>query len=460
MKRILFILLLFASPAFAISQQSGIDGLLETITSDESKFSSAVGGVTGITGVHLHDIGENSCRVTRNGNVKKFDINACIIHIRGIEYRFTSYTALSPAFPADDTNVFVGYSSHTMVQQNTAFTEDQRLRIVPLARIQATKGQKGPGSDISDLGITDLRPISENFEKNVYLWVKNFNGPLVKEGFIVTENLTTTRQLDIEAGTFSDEELVSHTTGPFTAITGLVLFHTALGNWTSILDVIRLDNVNYDTATGRVPMTNNNWYAAHNLMMSPESKGRPPRFILVYSQAQYNDIGVAEATAFDFGPFENSTPRMVPLIKAIVKKNTDPIVGLQDARPINASGVGTGAFLPTSLQGAYNASPNSGIPEITTNDQHSALTIRHGGAGVNPLILETQLDGGKVTFGSYTTHVDVIFSNGSAVVFDNWTGTGETRFRLYDISTGIVKRVLFGPNDGCGAGYKCLRTAN
>lgn len=449
-----------SNPAWTVTGEGLIMNKAAASSAIDSTWASQVGRITGITGIHLHEIGEDSCHVTRNGNIKKFDVNQCIIHIHGIEYRFSQVTAITPDFTAGESRVFVGYSSTQLVQQDTAFTDAQRSSIIPIARIQATKGQLGPGSDISDLGITDLRPITENFEKTLLQWVKNFNGPLVKDGFITTENLTTTRRLDISSGTFSDEELVSHTTGPFTAITGLTLFHTALGNWTSTLDVIRLDNVNYDTATGLVAMTNNNWYAAHNLMMSPESNGRNPRFAVVYSQDEYNDVGEAEAVSFDFGPFLGSTPRWVPLAKIIIKKNTDAIIGIQDSRPINASGIGTGSFLPTSLQGAYNASPDTVIPEITTTDQHNDLTIQHGGSGVNPLILSTQLESGLVSFGTYTTHVDVVFSNGSSVVFDNWTGTGETRFILYDVDNGKMERVSVGATDSGGAGFKALRIPN
>lgn len=466
MKKLLILFLFFPTYVFADSTAWDVtpDGLIMNKTAASSAidptWSSQVGRVTGVTGIHLHEIGDDACKPTRNADITKFDVNQCIIHIRGIEYRFAQVTAITPNFAEGESRVFAGYSSTQLVQQATAFTDDQRERIIPIARIQAVKGQLGPGSDISDLGITDLRPITEDFEKTLLLWVKNFNGPLVKDGFVVTENGTTTRQLDIASGTFSDEELVSHTTGPFTSITGLTLFHTALGNWTSTLDVIRVDNVNYDTVTGLAAMTNNNWYAAHNLMMSPESNGRNPRFAVVYSQAEYRDIGEAEAVAFDFGPFEGATPRWVSLAKIVVKKNTDTVIDIQDSRPLNASGVSSGSLLATTLQGAYNASPNTGIPEITTNDQHNAVTIRHGGSGVNPLTLETQLDDGTVTFGVYTTHVDVSFSNGSSVSFDNWTGTGETRFLLYDIDNGQLERVSVGAADSGGAGFKVLRIPN
>lgn len=449
-----------SNPAWTVTGDGIIMNRAAASSSIDSTWSSQVGRITGITGIHLHEIGADSCHVTRNTDITKFDVNACIIHIKGIEYRFSQITAISPNFAAGESRVFVGYSSTQLVQQDTAFTDDQRGRIIPLARIQAAKGQLGPGSDISNLGITDLRPITENFEKTLLLWVKNFNGPLVKTGLEVSESVTTDRQIDIAAGTFSDEELVSHTAGPFASITGLVLFHTALGNWTSILDVIKPDNINYDTATGLVPMTNNNWYRADNLMASPEGNGRKPRFILVISQAQYNDIGDAELARFDFGPFTNSTPRMVPLAKVIVKKNTARYVGIQDARPLNASGVGVGSNIGISLQGAYNNSPNSGIPEITTNGQHDDLTIRHGGAGVSPLILSTQLESALVTFGSYTTHVDVVFSNGSSVQFDDDTTAGNTRFLLYDVDNGQLERVSVGAADSGGAGFKVLRIPN
>jgi len=461
MRYLIFLLLLVPSVVFADSlgwevTPDGMKMSRSLSATDRTLWSTDVGIVTGVTGIHEHEVGPTSCQCTRNGDITKVDIAPCIIHINGTEYRFDNVTAIDPEFPVSDSGAFLGYSSG-LVKKATFFTDSERDSIIPICRVQAAKGQTGPGSDISDLGITDIRPNVSAFDKRVMLWVENVNGPLVKDGLITSES--GTRNIDISTGTFFDSEMQSHTIGPFTAITGITLFHTALGNWTSTLGLLQFDNVNYDDpATGLTAMTNNNWHAAHNLFMSPEGNGRDPRFFLLYSQDEYLALGSAREAPFDLGPFLNARPRVVPIAKIIVKKNDATALEFQDARPQNATGLGGGVTGAATLQDAYENSVNSGTPEITTDAAHEGLTVRYG--GTDGTVFDTQDAGGGVLFGSYTSHLDIVFNSVTTLQVDRDATAGNTRLLIYDVDNGTFERVSVGAADSGGAGFKLLRIPN
>lgn len=437
------------------------DDIEEVNFFDIPNWNTEVARTTLETGIHTHaPAGDNSCQATINSiDNTKIDIAPCVHHTLGFEFNIDAQIAVDPQFLVDESAIFLGYSQATLIRRDDAFTTAERRTRIPIARIQAKKGQFGPGSEISELGVSDIRQITSEFASRDNTWVKQMIGPLVRTGLETTENVTTDRHVDITAGIFSDEEKVIHETIAFNAISGLTLFHTALGNWTTVLGIIRPDNINYDNGFGRVPLQNNNRYASHDLFMSQESNGRDPRFFLLYSQAEYADAGAAAAAAFDFGPFVESDPRVLPLAKIIIKKNDANFFNIIDARPFIGNVVGS-SLTAATLQTAYNNSPDAGMAEITTGATNGALTIAQGGDGVSDKILETEhLDGNDI-LSVYTTHINIAFNNVSSAMFDNNTTSGNTRFLLYNVDNGLMERVSVGVVDSGGSGFKVLRMPN
>lgn len=100
--------------------------------------------------------------------------------------------------------------------------------------------------------------------------------------------------------------------------------------------------------------------------------------------------------------------------------------------PVTVSGPSLLTFVNTNLSGA----------------DYGALRSQHTGtAAYMPL----QLEGETVS----------LQANGAlAATFDSNAVAGETRFLLYDVSAGTVKRVSVGASDSGGTGYKVLRVPN
>ncbi|MBW2465871.1 MAG: hypothetical protein JRF02_01090, partial [Deltaproteobacteria bacterium] len=339
------------------------------------------------------------------------DIEECIIHVQGPEIHFDAKTCVNPAFPVADSSVFVGYSTPSdpsnefsgLVIQASDFTTAQRRRLLPLARVQAEIGKQGPGSEISEKGILDLRDIGSEFEWRFFKWVKEAIGSIFEKGGLITENAAEDRHLDISAAVFFDGEISEETFPTMTNISGIVLLHSPLGNWSTIKPIAALeaDNINVDSATGLVAMTNNNKFASHSILMSPEGvDGRPsPRFFLIYSQGEFDSQSEAEAAGINFGPFiDQATSRLVPLAQIIQQKNVANFASVIDRRPV--VGAQGGAISgSTDLQSSYNAS--TGEPEILTDATRNDLTVRYGGN--NGKIFEAQKNDGTPVFTVYTS---------------------------------------------------------
>lgn len=330
------------------------------IASTVSDFNNASLTTLLSSGIDSHAPGDDdSGKVTRNsGDVTKFDIELTSVHIQGMDYTFAAVSSIDPEFAGGDSDKWIGYDSSGLVKQDSGFTDIQKRTIMPIARIQAKVGQSGPGSDISDVGITDVRyQISEDG----YRWHRYLEkaiGALFETGGIVTENSGTDRDLDLSAGTIWDAHRGKQTWNAFSNLSGLHVRHVG-GAWSVAEKTLNVDNVNYDNGTDLTAMTNNNYHCSHTVLMSPRGTQDADidrlRLFLVHCQSEWNSLQGAIDSGLDFGPFvDQPTSGLVPLAQVIVKKNDTNIVSIIDARPRIGTAGGSITTASITRQGAYN----------------------------------------------------------------------------------------------------------
>lgn len=370
-------------------------------TTNVSNWQTAVCQVSECNGVHTHEFGENACEITFKSISTVQMEEGCTIHTDdGTETDFEpgTFDNINPDFV--NSSVWIGINSSGIVQQSNDFTSAQRISTKPLARLQA------PNSGSQEVEtIMDVRFKASKLEWRIQNWIRDFIGALAGSGLEVRE--VGTRNLEIDGGTFSDTEMEGHQTAAFGPLSGITAFTNSSGIYTVTEGLITIDNVQYDTGTGLDDMTNNNWFASHNLAMSTAGgtvngidTGRDPTFIHIYSRGQWNSQGEALEQPFNLGPFAGSK-EIIRLARFIIKKNDTNINQVVQVQPFNTSGSGTGVAGTQSLNQVYTNSPNGTTPEITTNTTNNDVTFRYGGD--NGKIIELQKANGNPVFTAYSS---------------------------------------------------------
>lgn len=450
------------------------DGLImqrEIADKSATNWDNSVGGVTGLHGVHTHHYGLNSCAITQRtaGTIKMHD---CTMHLNGPVYEFNSTTF--PQITSIDidakftslstTSLFIGVTMSNYTIQDTFFTDTDVDTAMPLARVQKTLD--------GGLSIIDERNIISAVDKKDFRYRRGAIGSAVSLDGGLVPTKTGTRNINLSAGSFYDSQGEEHILPAYNLLSTIPLWRTtgALTSWTTTgKDVFQMDNIYYNNVGvgGLVAATNNNKYIYQLIACSPEGgtirgvdTGRKPTCFSFYGPAQYDSLEQARVAPIDIGSFADSRPRLLFIAKIIINKNSSTITDIWDERRFITvpTGASVAVTSTASLQTTYNNSPNGGLAEIITNDVNEALTIRHGDVGVDPKILELELDDGSDVFAAYTTHIDVRFFNYTIVGFDNNTATDETGLLLR--RNGSVSRVSIGAADSCGSGFRCLKVTN
>jgi hypothetical protein len=380
-------------------------------------WSTVVCEVMECNGVHTHHFGEDACNIVFKSISTVQIVEGCTVHLNGgTEYDFEpgTFTNINPDFV--NSSVWIGINSTGIVQQSNEFTETQRLTIAPLARVQSE------GTGIQEIStILDVRFKSSNFEWQFQNFLRNYIGTLAGGGLETSE--VGTRNLALSAGTFADTEMQGHALPSFSMISGILIHSTPFSPVTTVKGLLQADNIQYDTGSGLADMTNNQWYASHNLAMSAAGgivnevdTGRVPTFFLIMSNGQWNSLGEALEQPFNLGPFVGSK-EIVRLAKLVVQKNSAGITQIAQVQPFNTSGTGTGVAGTSSMQQVYINSPNGSTPEITTNTTNNDLTIRYGGD--NGKIQTWQKSGGTEVFAITTSFHPGIYINTAFVPFSS-----------------------------------------
>lgn len=375
-------------------------------------WQTVVGEVTGIWGIHLHSVGVTSCQVfDRNGSTIR--IEDCINHKQGVEYEvfksgYPNLTSIAPPY----SSTFVSISSTTVILSDT-FTTDEELKTrIPLGRVQE--------AITGGYTIIDLRPIVSEKDRLDYTFRREMFGPAVgiDGGLVVSEVIGAPRTLSITAGKFGDERGQVHELPAFNSITGLTIWTTTpdpFPNITAVRGLLTVDNINYNNRTtgGLVAAQNNNKWIYMDFTISPAGgiidgvdSGRVPTWLLFYGTGEFDSELEARNAPIDLSIFGNSKPKLLNLWRLILKKNSTNIESIFDLRPFFGQPAGAPAAIQATidLQGAYDLSPNSGIPEIKTNDINEDLTLQY--EGTNGKILELQKSDGTPVFTVYTSAID------------------------------------------------------
>lgn len=361
-------------------------------TSNIPNWPDAVIGVSLDTGVESHIPGDDtSCKITRNsGDITKFDMAACTVHIQGRHYEIDAIVAGDPEFSISGNHKWIiatfSGSTGVIVKQDATPTRTQKRTRLTLARIQATEGQTGSGSDISDVGILDKRYLtSEDGARNEDYLSRVFGGLFVTGG-LITENATP-NELDISAGEMYNGVRAQQIWGSFSNISGLRVFHSSSALVSEEVTFV-IDQVNWDDGADLVPMTNNNYHCGHSLFMAPRGTQDAGidrlRLIWVHCASEHSDLQGAIDAGIDYGPFvSKAVSGLVPLAQVLVKKNTG-IVDIIDYRDRIGAAGGSITMGSITLQGAYNNS-SPGASEIILSTAQDGFTISDNATPVGDL---------------------------------------------------------------------------
>lgn len=362
MKKILFLLLFFASTAHAVTAVSVTDGggNADTLAGQNSSFytdirnqagflnitnvtnwDSSVSIPTSPTGVDEHIIGVNSCKVTVNaGDDSKIDIEECNIHVLGPHYPFAAMSSIDPALGAGENSKFIGMTMSGYTTSESRWTDTQKLTIVPLARVNTSFGVSGPGSTIS-LIRDDRYFITKRDYYDRLIWEEAM-GALYVSGCEIFS--TSGLILGQTAGVLYDGQTKRQVLSSFANMSAVFLHLSSSGgfDWISTKGPLVVDAVNYNpSGSGLTALLNDNKFKVDTILKSPKGADGVPEggWFYVYGDTEYATqadalAAVSDGSAFRFGLFINqSVSGLVPLALIVQQKNAASVDTIIDKRP-------------------------------------------------------------------------------------------------------------------------------
>lgn len=169
----------------------------------------------------------------------------------------------------------------------------------------------------------------------------------------------------------------------------------------------------------------------------------------VMGRGGYNDIGGAHLI------YTGITGLGKTYFGAVAAKWTNPAMPLTEVVDIS-TGLNAGTVI-TKLFGIPGRDADA-VPTLT-NTRGGHLRITGGPSTGTALGGEFQIAVTPASgVSSNTENAEVVCASFDATAYS--AGVVDTRFMLLDLSSGTLKRVLFGANDSGGAGYKYLKVAN
>jgi hypothetical protein len=362
MKKLLFLLLFYASVAYAVEPVSVTDGggnadTLEGQNGDYyldignqtgainytgiSNWDTAVGIVNEDTGVDSHGAGFDSCKVTVNvSDPSKVDIKeGCYYHIQGPEYSFAAITSIDPQFAVGENSRFIGATLSGYTTQTQKWTTLQKQTIIPLARLNAPLGQEGPGSDI---GL--IRDDRFFLYQNIYLdriFHEEAVGALyVTGGKIYNSGL----QIGQTAGALFDAQKKRHTLAAF--LNQSAIFAHLSSNQVDLVATkkpLTVDALNYNPAgSSLVPMLNDNTFTIHTILKSPKGVNGTQEggLFFIYGDTEYATAAgaieaISDGTAVPrFTLFvDQATSGLVCVALIVQQRNAASVDTILDRRP-------------------------------------------------------------------------------------------------------------------------------
>jgi hypothetical protein len=350
--------------------------------------------------------------VTLNANTTLIDISAAVYYIQGVKYTYAGATGLSSSIGAGQSSRRFGLTTTGLVNQQSNFTSAQKQTILPIARVQNVQGATGSGQTLNPP--IDTRFLISEEGYNQRLWQEEAIGVLYYTGGIITES-GTALQLNESSGSFYDAQRKKQNITGSSNIEAIKVYHVAGVDTYSTKATLVVPNTQYDNGTDLVTAANNKWLN-HTLLKSPREGNE---FFLVYSNAEYTSQATAEAALPSYGVFANqATSGLIAVAQLIIQKSASSIARIKDIRPFIGGTVG--ATLGTSnLQQTYDNSTN---PEIVTDAQRGALTIKAGVSNTDNILEVQNLTGntrlfatgnGSLNIGEGVGTEDVVLSLGN-----------------------------------------------
>lgn len=196
-------------------------------------------------------------------------------------------------------------------------------------------------TDASGIEFIDESPLNAEHVGNT---LDTFNrealGPVYASGSLVSEN--GTRQLDVGSGIYYLSMNRKSPSGG-TPISWTAYYRDGSGGFTrAVQDVV--DNAFYDDGTGTLAPLSPAFYAKHSLYLVGD--GANERYMLVYGQAQFSAIAVAEQAELPLPPtyFDEG---VVLIASLIVQQGAANLVQTRDERPVvgfKSSGISATTF--------------------------------------------------------------------------------------------------------------------
>ena len=339
MKKLLFLLLFFASTAFAVTEVSTTDGggNADTLEGQNASFYTDIRNqagfidITGIlnadnfvsiphavTGVDGHEIGPDSCKVTINaGDSSLIDIGECHVHIQGPELEFVNMTSIDPNFGVGENSAFVGITFDGYTIQTQRWSAAQQQTIVPLARLNTASGITGPGSAVS-LNRDDRYFVSERDYRDRVLMQEAY-GSLYALGGELFSNATSGLVMGQYSGIVYNGQGERHILGEFNNMSALFLHHTTTGAPVAVKAPFIVDNARYDDGTGLVPIISQRWTKI-SVLKAPQGSPLEGGWFYNYGSEYLTQVA-AEAADFDFSFFTSQgRSGLVPMAEIVVQQ--------------------------------------------------------------------------------------------------------------------------------------------
>jgi hypothetical protein len=164
--------------------------------------------------------------------------------------------------------------------------------------------------------VTDAPVVMKQFGVNIEDMIRNSLGSIFTSGCIVSENVTTARQINVTSGSFYyGTALITPSGG--TPISFATYYKNGSGGYVYTPSQSTVDNTKYDDGSGTLATMTTGYFAKHTLYVVGE--GALEEYFFIYSQTQYANQILAEEGNIPTPP--SWIRRSVALLATIIIEN-------------------------------------------------------------------------------------------------------------------------------------------
>jgi len=261
--------------------------------------------------------------ISINADDTKYDLAAFDYYINGVKYSYAGWTAIDPWFLTGEQTLFVWVDTTGIVtRKNVWFFLSELDDTLALWTVNAT-------NSVNINTVWNDPYILDSYQKRIYVrhrsaeWAIFYN-----TAWIISENTSSNRQLDIAGGDFNDSNMDVRTITAATNVEASLVYHVS-GSWNiDAPATLTVDNLQYDNGTDLVTEDADK-YLVHNIFISERSN----TLFFVYSQAQYDSLEEWLRAPISFWPLEwVPWQGIFPLAKMALRKSDTNISKFVDLR--------------------------------------------------------------------------------------------------------------------------------